>query len=71
MLFCLRDLVSCHFPREVAFFSNAELGFFQAQTTIRKWPGSVLLDGLGGISGSLAEVEGGLAFTCLKPDSSH
>ena len=51
----------CRFLREVAFSFRTLSWVFQAQATIRKWPGRVLLDGLGGIPGSIVEVEGGIA----------
>ena len=56
-----RELLFCHFLREVAFSFRTLSWVFQAQATIRKWPGRVLLDGLGAIPGSPVEVEGGFA----------
>ena len=63
VLYCLRELVFLViFFAEVAFLFRTLSWVFQAQATIRKWPGCVLLDGLGAIPGSPAEVEGGFAF---------
>ena len=62
VLYCLRMLLLLViFPRS-RILSNAGLGFFQAQATIWKWPGSVFSDVLGAIPGSPADVEGGFAF---------
>ena len=66
---CLRELLFCHFLREVAFYFRTLSWFGSGTGKIRKWPGRVLLDGLGAIPGSLAEVEGGFAFAWLNPDA--